>query len=84
MVYESSLVAQGALASYGVSYSEAGRLPATYVQRVLTGIQPPKPAGGVTQQDGVGGQPKNGARDWRHDPAGGAAARGRGDSVILS
>jgi putative ABC transport system substrate-binding protein len=35
-----SLVALGALAGYGVSYREAGRLSAHYVQRVLTGTSP--------------------------------------------
>ena len=38
--YEQSLVAQGALVSYGVSYYEIGRLSAKYVQRVLTGTSP--------------------------------------------
>jgi putative ABC transport system substrate-binding protein len=37
MFLEPSLVAQGALVSYGVSYYETGRLLAKYVQRVLTG-----------------------------------------------
>ncbi len=40
MFHEPSLVAQGALASYGVSYHEVGRLSARYVQRVLTGTSP--------------------------------------------
>jgi putative ABC transport system substrate-binding protein len=35
-----SLVAQGALAGYGVSYYEVGRLSAKYVQRILTGTSP--------------------------------------------
>jgi putative ABC transport system substrate-binding protein len=35
-----SLAAEGALAAYGVSYHEAGRLLAKYVQRVLTGTSP--------------------------------------------
>jgi putative ABC transport system substrate-binding protein len=35
-----SLAAQGALACYGVSYYEVGRLSAKYVQRVLTGTSP--------------------------------------------
>ena len=35
-----SLVALGALAGYGVSYREAGRLSAKYVQRVLAGTSP--------------------------------------------
>ena len=35
-----SLAAQGALAGYGVSYHEVGRLSAKYVQRVLTGTSP--------------------------------------------
>jgi len=34
------LVAQGALAGYGVSYREAGRASAKYVHRVLTGTSP--------------------------------------------
>jgi putative ABC transport system substrate-binding protein len=38
--YEQSLVTQGALVSYGVSYDEIGRLSAKYVQRVLTGTSP--------------------------------------------
>jgi putative ABC transport system substrate-binding protein len=41
MFAEPSLVAQGALASYGVTYYEVGRLSARYVQRVLTGTRPP-------------------------------------------
>jgi putative ABC transport system substrate-binding protein len=40
MFQEQSLVAKGALASYGVSYHEAGRLSAKYVQRILTGVKP--------------------------------------------
>jgi putative ABC transport system substrate-binding protein len=40
MAYEQSLVAQGALVSYGVNYFEVGRLSAKYVQRVLTGTSP--------------------------------------------
>jgi putative tryptophan/tyrosine transport system substrate-binding protein len=35
-----SLAAVGALAGYGVSYRESGRLSAKYVQRVLTGTSP--------------------------------------------
>ena len=37
---EQGLVSQGALAGYGVSYYEAGRLSAKYVQRILTGTSP--------------------------------------------
>ncbi len=40
MFGEQSLVAQGALAGYGVSYRETGRLSAKYVQRILTGTSP--------------------------------------------
>jgi putative ABC transport system substrate-binding protein len=40
MFHEPSLVTQGALVSYGVSYHEVGRLSAKYVQRVLTGTSP--------------------------------------------
>lgn len=40
MFHEDSLVAKGALASYGVGYYEIGRLSAKYVQRVLTGTSP--------------------------------------------
>ena len=35
-----SLVEQGALASYGVSYYEVGRLSAKYVERILAGTSP--------------------------------------------
>jgi putative tryptophan/tyrosine transport system substrate-binding protein len=35
-----SVVAQGALAGYGVSYFEVGRLSAKYVQRVLAATSP--------------------------------------------
>jgi putative ABC transport system substrate-binding protein len=42
MFHDPSLVAQGALVSYGVSYHEVGRLSAKYVQRVLTGTSPEK------------------------------------------
>ena len=35
-----SLVVKGALASYGVSYHEAGRMSARYVQRILAGTNP--------------------------------------------
>jgi putative ABC transport system substrate-binding protein len=34
------LVTQGALASYGVSFRDIGRLSAKYVQRILTGTNP--------------------------------------------
>jgi putative ABC transport system substrate-binding protein len=40
MFFEYDLVRQGALAAYGTSYYEAGRLSAKYVQRVLTGTSP--------------------------------------------
>ena len=40
MFDESFSVAQGGLASYGISYHEAGRLSAKYVQRILTGTNP--------------------------------------------
>jgi putative ABC transport system substrate-binding protein len=40
MFQEPSLAAQGALAGYGVSYYEVGRLSAKYVQRVLSGTNP--------------------------------------------
>ena len=40
MFDESFSVAQGGLASYGISYHEAGRLSAKYVQRILTGTSP--------------------------------------------
>ena len=40
MFHEPSLVTQGALISYGVSYREIGRLSAKYVQRVLAGSSP--------------------------------------------
>ena len=35
-----SIAAQGALAGYGVSFREVGRLSARYVQRILAGISP--------------------------------------------
>lgn len=40
MFAEQGLAAQGALAGYGTSYYEVGRLSATYVQRILTGTSP--------------------------------------------
>jgi ABC-type uncharacterized transport system substrate-binding protein len=40
MFHEESLVAHGALVSYGVGYYQVGRLSAKYVQRVLTGTSP--------------------------------------------
>jgi putative tryptophan/tyrosine transport system substrate-binding protein len=40
MFHEPSLVAKGALASYGQNYQEVGRASAKYVQRVLIGTQP--------------------------------------------
>jgi putative tryptophan/tyrosine transport system substrate-binding protein len=40
MFAERALVAQGALAGYGNSYHEAGRLSAKYVRQVLTGSSP--------------------------------------------
>ena len=40
MFQEHTLVAQGALASYGQNYQEIGRLSAKYVQQVLNGAQP--------------------------------------------
>jgi putative tryptophan/tyrosine transport system substrate-binding protein len=42
MFAEPSLVKEGALVSYGVSYLEVGRVSAKYVQRVLTGTSPQK------------------------------------------
>jgi putative tryptophan/tyrosine transport system substrate-binding protein len=40
MFHERSLVAKGALASYGQNYYELGWLSAKYVQRVLSGTHP--------------------------------------------
>lgn len=40
MFQDGSLVAKGALASYGVNYHEVGRLSAKHVQRILTGTNP--------------------------------------------
>lgn len=40
MFHEGGLVAQGGLASYGLSFHEIGRMSAKYVQRVLTGTHP--------------------------------------------
>ena len=40
MFAEQGLAGQGALVGYGVSYFEAGRLTAKYVQRILTGTSP--------------------------------------------
>jgi len=40
MFDEAVSVAKGGLASYGISYHEAGRLSAKYVQRILTGTSP--------------------------------------------
>jgi putative ABC transport system substrate-binding protein len=40
MFQEQSLVAKGALASYGQNYHEIGRLSVKYVQKVLSGAQP--------------------------------------------
>ena len=40
MFQEQTMVAQGALASYGQNYREIGWLSAKYVQRVLNGAQP--------------------------------------------
>jgi len=40
MFHEVSRVANGALASYGYNYREAGRMAAKYVQRLLAGTQP--------------------------------------------
>jgi putative ABC transport system substrate-binding protein len=40
MMGQPSLVAQGALAGYGVDFNDAGHMSARYVQRVLTGTSP--------------------------------------------
>jgi len=40
MFHDESLVAKGALASYGQNYYEVGRLSAKYVQQVLSGAHP--------------------------------------------
>jgi len=40
MFIEQSQIVKGGLASYGVSFHEAGRLSAKYVQRILTGVKP--------------------------------------------
>jgi putative tryptophan/tyrosine transport system substrate-binding protein len=40
MFHEGSLVTKGGLASYGISYREAGRSSAKYIQRILTGTRP--------------------------------------------
>ena len=40
MFHEQTLVAEGAVASYGISYFDIGRLSAKHVQRILAGSQP--------------------------------------------
>jgi putative ABC transport system substrate-binding protein len=40
MFQEESFVVKGALASYGLSFREAGRMSARYVQRILAGTNP--------------------------------------------
>jgi putative ABC transport system substrate-binding protein len=40
MYHEGGLVTDGALASYGISYYEAGLTSAKYVRRILSGIKP--------------------------------------------
>ncbi len=40
MFHEVSRVANGALASYGYNYREAGRMAAKYVQRIVAGAHP--------------------------------------------
>jgi len=40
MFWEEGSVMNGGLASYGVSYYEAGRLSAKYIQRILMGSRP--------------------------------------------
>jgi putative tryptophan/tyrosine transport system substrate-binding protein len=40
MFFERTQVVNGGLASYGVSYHEAGRLSAKYIQRILAGASP--------------------------------------------
>jgi len=40
MFHEQSLVSQGGLASYGLSFHEIGRMSAKYVQRILAGTRP--------------------------------------------
>jgi putative ABC transport system substrate-binding protein len=40
MYHEGGLVADGALASYGISYYGAGLISAKYVQRILAGTKP--------------------------------------------
>ena len=40
MFHEQSLVAKGALASYGQNYHQIGRVSAKYVQQILNGAQP--------------------------------------------
>ncbi len=40
MFWEGGSVVKGGLASYGVSYHEAGRLSARYIQRILAGTKP--------------------------------------------
>ena len=52
MFQEQSFVAKGALASYGVSYHEVGRVSAKYVQRIITGVNPKDlPVEGVDKID---------------------------------
>jgi putative ABC transport system substrate-binding protein len=61
MFHEPSLVAQGALVSYGVSYREIGRQSAKYVQRILTGTSPQNlPVESLSKV--VGREPQDGTR----------------------
>ncbi len=40
MLHEGNLVANGGLASYGISYQRAGHAAAKYIQRILAGTNP--------------------------------------------
>ena len=52
MFIEGSQVVKGGLVSYGVSFHEAGRLSAKYVQRILAGVKPKDlPVQGVDKID---------------------------------
>jgi putative tryptophan/tyrosine transport system substrate-binding protein len=52
MFIEQIQVVKGSLSSYGVSFHEAGRLSAKYVQRILTGVKPKDlPVQGVDKID---------------------------------
>ncbi len=78
----SYFVKSGGLMSYGPSLHGLWRRAATYVDKILKGRQPRRPAGGTADHVRAGRQSQDRAGARPDDPALASAARRRGDRMM--